>query len=408
MSPLVAVFPPFVCRVALRYFRSIPACDVRLGRITALVGPNGAGKSNFVDALRFVRDSLRHTLEFAMQDRGGIDAVRFKSSGHPTHFGIRLDLDFPDGHSGWYAFQIAAQKNGGFVVQKEQCRVRTPEGGVAHFQAEGGKLKSASCDVLAVVEPDRLFLTTISAISDFRPLYDGLTNMGLYNLNPARIRQLQDPDPGQVLEGDGRNLASVLRELGRSDPQAKERIDAYLRTIVPDVESAEYAKIGPKVTLEFRQDVGQTHPWRFSAQSMSDGTLRALGVLAAAFQGRVNGHRRVNLIGIEEPEVALHPGAAEALAEALLAASVGVQVLLTTHSPDLLEHKGFQPDQILAVVNRKGRTSIAPIDEASREALRKGLYSVGELLRIGQLEPDEAQLFEEGGAQLDLFDTRPV
>jgi predicted ATPase len=137
---------------------------------------------------------------------------------------------------------------------------------------------------------------------------------------------------------------------------------------------------------------------------MSDGTLRALGVLAAAFQGRQNGNRRVQLIGIEEPEIALHPGAAEALAEALVAASNNVQVVLTTHSPDLLEHKGFTDDDILAVVNRKGRTAIAPIDPASREALRKGLYSVGELLRIGQLEPDEARLFGDGGPQLDLFD----
>jgi predicted ATPase len=141
----------------LRYFRSIAACDVQLGPITALVGPNGAGKSNFVDALRFVRDSLRHTLEFAMQDRGGIDAVRFKSSGRPTHFGVRLDLALADGRSGWYAFQIGARHDGGFVVQREQCRLRAATGPIAHFKASGGRLEAASCDVPAVVEPDRLF-----------------------------------------------------------------------------------------------------------------------------------------------------------------------------------------------------------------------------------------------------------
>ncbi|HYO70073.1 MAG TPA: AAA family ATPase, partial [Archangium sp.] len=43
---------PFLTRVQLRHYRSIEACDVRLGPLTFLVGPNGSGKSNFLDALK--------------------------------------------------------------------------------------------------------------------------------------------------------------------------------------------------------------------------------------------------------------------------------------------------------------------------------------------------------------------
>jgi predicted ATPase len=62
-------------RVVIRNYKSIAACDVELGPLTFLVGPNGSGKSNFLDALRFVSDALRDTLEHALRIRGGIREV---------------------------------------------------------------------------------------------------------------------------------------------------------------------------------------------------------------------------------------------------------------------------------------------------------------------------------------------
>src|SRR5688500_6467134 len=82
----------FISRVVLKNYKSIAACDVRLGPLTFLVGPNGSGKSNFLDALRFVADALSTFLDHAIRERGGINEVRRRSSGHPTHFGIRLEF----------------------------------------------------------------------------------------------------------------------------------------------------------------------------------------------------------------------------------------------------------------------------------------------------------------------------
>ncbi|HEX2095507.1 MAG TPA: AAA family ATPase [Longimicrobiaceae bacterium] len=61
----------FIERVILRNYKSIAACDVTLSKLTYLVGPNGSGKSNFLDALRFVTDSLQSSLDHALRDRGG-------------------------------------------------------------------------------------------------------------------------------------------------------------------------------------------------------------------------------------------------------------------------------------------------------------------------------------------------
>src|SRR5712691_6896339 len=120
----------FVTRVALKNFKSLAACDVQLGPLTFLVGPNGSGKSNFLDALRFVADALRNSLDHALRDRGGINDVRRRSTGHPTHFGIRLEFKLPSGCSGHYAFRIGAPSQGGYEVQEEECLVKT-ESGVA-------------------------------------------------------------------------------------------------------------------------------------------------------------------------------------------------------------------------------------------------------------------------------------
>ena len=89
----------FIHRVRAKNYKSIAACDVRLGPLTYLVGPNGTGKSNFLDVLHFVKDALEGSLENALQSRGGLSEVRRRSGGHPTH--LRCACGVPGGgHSG--------------------------------------------------------------------------------------------------------------------------------------------------------------------------------------------------------------------------------------------------------------------------------------------------------------------
>jgi len=110
-----------------------------------------------------------------------------------------------------------------------------------------------------------------------------------------------------------------------------------------------------------------------------------------------------SLIGIEEPETALHPAAAGALREALERASEKTQVLVTSHSPDLLDDSSIEADNILVVSGDRGETRIAEIDPASKSAIQKHLFSAGELLRMDQLASDPAALFGPEQGQLDLF-----
>jgi predicted ATPase len=229
--------------------------------------------------------------------------------------------------------------------------------------------------------------------------------MGFYNLNPERMRDLQDPDPGQLLARDGRNLAAMVREMRRHESgQILEQVSEHLQAVVPGVASVEYQSIGPKETIQFRQLVGgDANPWRFLAAEMSDGTLRALGILVAAAQAGLNGQRRVSLVGVEEPEVALHPGAAEVITDFLHLASSNLQILASTHSPALLDHKAVRDEHLLAVTAQEGESLIGPVDAATRSVLRDRLYTPGELLSQGPILPD-LDVVRQETEQLRLFD----
>ncbi len=386
----------FIKRVILKNYKSIAACDVQLGPLTFLVGRNGSGKSNFLDALRFVADALNYSLEHAIRDRGGINDVRRRSRGHPNHFSIGFEFVLPEGLIGYYAFRIGARKREDrkrdkyieYRVQTEVCKlVRdnlfTPE---IHFHVDEGNVIDTNIEVPPAASADRLFLLNASGLPKIRPVYDAFSRMGFYNLNPDKIRGLQDPDPRDVLRRDGSNLTSVFSQLS---PVVKENIEEYLAAVVPGVHKVNVKEFGPKETLEFRQDVtGDKHTWRFLANNMSDGTLRVFGILVALFQGDRVKQNSVPLVGIEEPEIALHPAAAGALLDALRDAAYKKQVIITSHSPDLLDNKDLDIDSILAVEAHSGNTAIARVDDAARSVVRDRLFTTGELLRLDQLQPD--------------------
>lgn len=389
--------PVFITRVVLKNFRSIESCEVSLGPLVLLVGANGAGKSNFLDALRLMSDGLTSSLDHALRERGGIQEVRRRSSGHPTHFGIRVDFALSAELRGSFAFEVAARPHGEFAIKREECHV-----GSAFYVVQEGQVTGSSAPVAPPASPDRLYLVSAAGLPEFRPVFDALTHMGFYNLNPALIRNLQGPDKGDILSRDGRNLASVTARLERAGNQAlKRRIDEYLERVVPGIVGFEHMAVGHMETVEFRQKIsGSGSPWRFPANNMSDGTLRAAATLVALFQGGTTDG--VRLVGIEEPETALHPAAAAVLRDCLFEASRDVQVIATSHSAELLDDPTVSADVLRAVEAKDGTTFITELDEASRDALRDHLFTAGELLRQNQLVPDYTRSLK--GTQLDLFD----
>ncbi len=388
----------FIKRVILKNYKSIAACDVQLQPLTFLVGRNGSGKSNFLDALRFVADALNSSLDHAIRDRGGINDVRRRSRGHPNHFSIRLEFVLSDGSTGHYAFRIGTSSQRGYEVQKEQCKLHSD----LYYHIDKGNVTRTSVKVAPAAAPDRLYLVNASGLPEFRPIYDAFSQMGFYNLNPNKIRDLQLHDNTDMLLQDGSNLTNVFSKLS---PIVKQDIEEYLSIIVPGVRGVEVEKVGDKEILVFRQDVvGDKHPCRFHVNNMSDGTLRLLGILVALSQNKRNTQKHVSLIGIEKPEIAMYPAMVGALLDEFQNAAYNTQVIVTTHSPDLLDEKSLDVDSILVAEVHNGNTIVAPVDDVCRSVVHDKMFTVGDLLRRDQLEPDmEFISSTEKAKQLSLF-----
>ena len=103
--------------------------------------------------------------------------------------------------------------------------------------------------------------------------------------------------------------------------------------------------------------------------------------------------------------MALHPAAASVLLSALREGARHCQVLVTSHSPDLLDNEDIASDSLLAVDNVDGLTRIGAIDAAGRAALRDKLFTPGELLRQNQLAPEADTITDvREERQLKLFE----
>ena len=230
------------------------------------------------------------------------------------------------------------------------------------------------------VEPNALALPLVGGDRRFRPVLRFLAGMRTYRIEPSALRATQDPDGGVGLRSDGRNAASVLRELQRRSPEDLTRICELLENVVPGTVEVQPKKHGDKLALEFTQKRAGAEPVKFKAYSMSDGTLRVLGLIAAVFQ-----RPTPSLLVIEEPEASVHPGAVGSILDVLRQAGRSMQVVVTTHSPDVLDAKWIEDRHLRILSSEDGCTRIGHVSRAVHDALKEHLMSAGELLRSNAL-----------------------
>jgi predicted ATPase len=394
-----------ITRVILHNYKSIVDGNVVLGPLNFLVGPNGAGKSNFIDAMRFCRDALRTPLDQVFAKRNtNLHHLLHQSPSNPDSFEMRFEFLLGSVRRGSYSFGIGSQSPRGFEVRREKCFVHEPNGAERSFEIQSGQLVSAHPSAAALPAPSerRLFLVNASALPEFRPVYELLAGMEFYTPDPEIMRvDLDTTGSADILDSDGENIASVLDRLGRTQRSTKERIDQYLRAIVPGLDRVETVEFEHYKLLNFYLTAAGSLPM-FLASSMSDGTLRALALLVALFQNAGN-DSPVTVIAIEEPETGLHPAATAVLLDAIREASESVQVVVTSHSTDLLDNPGIPSDAIRTVSWENGRSEILGVDNATRSTLNDQLYTAGELLRMGGLTPEPHGSDADAESEVQLF-----
>ncbi|HLM68162.1 MAG TPA: AAA family ATPase [Longimicrobium sp.] len=376
---------PRIREVHLRNYRSIRQAVVRLSDLTVLVGPNGSGKSNFMDALAFVQECLSSSIEAALRRRGSLFQVCYGAAQLTGNgVGIRFLIELAAETVVDYAFEVVSREGGGIEVAEERCIISERGKETHRFEVRGGGFVTPIPGLRAALEPDRLALYAASALEEFRPLYDFLVGIRMYSVQPESIRDLREPGPSTVLDPDGGNAAAVLDHLRKSFPDRFERVRSLLEAVVPGIELVEGATVGGRQFLLFKDRAGPPgfHKPLYPA-NVSDGTLRMIGLLLAVYQPATP-----SVLLIEEPEATIHPAAVDVVMSVLLDAAKRSQVVVTTHSPDVLDQKSLPAASLRVVARTDHGTAIAPVAVASREAIRERLYTPGELLRTDELNVD--------------------
>jgi predicted ATPase len=289
-----------------------------------------------------------------------------------------------------------------YKVLREQCTVDGREGPQWYDRREDSfetNIEFLKHFNPTVVSASALFLQLFGGFHPFSLVQQILKSMSVYSIEPGKLRNMQDPDIGTTLRPDGRNATSVLTEIISESREAAVRISEVLASIAPGMKRVYPVRQGKQLSLKFVQEWGAGKSLDFDAFSMSDGLLRALGLILAVYQPN-----RPSVIVIEEPEASIHPGALGVILDLLRHASKTMQVVITTHSPDVLDAKWVSEEMLRMVTIDNGVTRVGGLSEFSLKVLREHLMGAGELLRSNSL-PDPSQLFDKLDArQISLFE----
>ena len=355
-------------RLIASRFRSLGQdVTLELGPLTVLVGQNGAGKSNLVDAFVFLADCVQRGLEVALGQRGGIQLVRYDGARNPPdELRLRLEVEV-DGVSGHYEIVL-----GGDRADDYQVRLESAAWGPHQFEVRGAQWQGPA-DLHPHVDARNLALPALAGDERFAPLASAIRSVAAYNIRPDDLRKAQRYDPQRPLDRTGSHWLSTLRDL--PEVEWKPELVTVLHKLA-GVADVKLAQMGPFLVLHMRHDGDLGARWEkwIEAAQESDGTLRMAGMMTALLQRPLPA-----LLAFEEPELTIHPGALALLHDYLQEAAMDGQVLLTTHSPDLVSMVSI--DQVRVVERIADETRVAAVDAAQQAVVVRGLFSLGDVMR---------------------------
>ena len=379
---------PFIQKLTLHNFRSIRDETVLFANPLFLVGRNSSGKSNFVDALVFLADCMINPLQSVIEQWGGLGRVgHLHTPTESPYISFRLDFQLNTKQQGTYAFTLKIIKRRNFIVFSENCRLNDTDGNSTWFNRSEELFTTNVSGMQLALNPQALAMPIMGGTQDLAPVYQALAAMRLYRIKPEQVGGIQGETSTTNLKFDGSNITSVLLHLSELKKGHFARVRQLLQSIVPGVSPVPPSFSHGQSTLFFEQ-VWPDMPAVLEGSAMSSGTLSALAIVSAALQ-----EPAPSLIAIEEPELNIHPGALEAIADIINIAAQRTQVVITTHSSDLLDAKWIAPENIRVVEWAGGATHISDLGEAPVKVLQQHLMGAGELLRANALDAAAPSMF---------------
>lgn len=332
--------------VGFRNWRNFERVDVALRSRAFLVGPNASGKSNFLDGFRFLHDlvAIGGGLQEAAHRRGGVSKLRCLAARRFPDIAIEFEVSDNITNIIWkYNLQFSQDNRQRPIVKKEYVSKNSD---IILSRPNDEDKKDAE-------RLTQTFIEQVNANRQFREVAEFFGTLQYLHLVPQLVR---DPERYPIRGMDPYGSDFLEQVAGTQDRIRKsrlEKIQAALSIAVPQLKELEFYRDDKKGAPHLR---GRYEHWRDrgawqSEQQFSDGTLRLLGLLWAIMDGS-------GPLLLEEPELSLHPEIVRYLPQLFAKVQNRRQLLISTHSADLLRDDGIGLDEVLLLIPSDEGTSV--------------------------------------------------
>ncbi len=370
---------------------------LELEPLNVLIGANGSGKSNLIDVLGLLK-ALPLDLSRPLVEAGGLKQWLWKGREDNIRAAIESSWESGSGQPPTFHYIELGRLSDRAGVAVETIGANfgnRPGGGIdndnqfnyINHLPEARKIRDVKDDRLVDVG-DRDFHADQSILSQKRDterypflsqLAESYRGIRLYrDWSFGRSSKIRGPQLADVqdeyLEEDSRNLNSILRRLNQNSDTAAKVTDT-LKKVYEGIANYRVEFNNDYLYLYIVEEDGR----EISAIRLSDGTLRFLSLLAILCDPTPP-----RLVCIEEPELGLHPDLMATIADLLIEASSRTQLIVTTHSADLVSALWEFPEAVVVCEREIDGTTMKRLD---RERLKKWLelYSLGELWASGEI-----------------------
>lgn len=378
-----------ITRLELVNWRNFKSATIELSDRSFIVGPNASGKSNLLDVFRFFRDLAKAGggLQKAVETRGGLTKIRCLAARAKPD--VELSVKANENGIEW-TYEIG--------IRQEPRGFRQPQLKFEKVQRNGELIieRPNSDDKKDPARLTQTFLEQINANKDFRDLSVFFEKTLYLHLVPQLLKHpsvlhmesgVDDPFGARflerVMETPEKTRRSRLRKiesaLQLAVPELKELVDTRDERGVPHLEA---------VYKHWRPNAGKQREDQFS-----DGTLRLIGLLWSLLESD-------SLLLLEEPELSLHPAIVSHLGPLIwrMQRARKRQVLISTHSADILRDKGIRADEVIYLQPRGNEgTDVVRADSIPeiRDLLEGGLSIADAVLpRTSPQKVDQLSHFE--------------
>ena len=348
-------------RIILFNWKNFHDVDVNLTERCFVIGANAAGKSNFIDALRFLRDIAKQSggLQEAVDIRGGLTKIRCLAARNRTNISIEVYLGEPNDDFPLWIYKLNFAHTGG-GIRKNQVKILEER----VYSHEKGRwiLDRPIQDNEDDETLKYTYLEQVTANKEFRDIQFFFQNIEYLNIIPQLVRESYSAiSSSQKEDYYGRNFLEKLATYNETKRNAYFRkINEFLKLAVPQLEELKFVKDKMGIPhLEARYVHWRAMGSKQQEAQFSDGTLRLIGFLFALLD--FNG-----VILLEEPELNLHSGIIAQLPEfisKIQRIKISRQVIITTHSYDILASPSIGTDEVLVLHNTTEGTTIKRISD---------------------------------------------